>query len=69
MKIQARTTEVWSTEVAMEIEKSTPPGLGLEQLGIWWHDMKILLSFSGMGKSKKEMGWQGQSGRGLKCSV
>lgn len=46
----------------MEIEKSTPPGLGLEQLGIWWHDMKILLSFSGMGKSKKEMGWQGQSG-------
>lgn len=25
--------------------------------------MKILLSFSGMGKSKKEMGWQGQSER------
>lgn len=57
----SRTTEVWSTEVAMEM-KSTPPGLGLEQLGIWWHDMKILLSFSGMGRVRKKWGGRGRVG-------
>ena len=63
VKIQARMMEVWSTEVAMEMEKSTHSGLGLEQLGIWWHDKKALLSFSQMGKSKKGTGWRGRAGQ------